>query len=147
MSKPVCLVLGAGAGIGGTVGRRFAREGYHAVLCRRSNEAGLATLVDAIEDDGGSATGFIRMAGREVLGEIHHLGPRVQHQCSHASNRPGPRAQEKIGEGIPQCALLRLLTIFSTVQTLGDIARAIHLAGGPPHDAQREHEGREGNTQ
>jgi len=33
MSKPVCLVMGAGAGIGGTVGWRFAAEGYHAVLC------------------------------------------------------------------------------------------------------------------
>ena len=25
--NPVCLVIGAGAGIGGTVGKRFAREG------------------------------------------------------------------------------------------------------------------------
>ena len=38
--KPVCLVIGAGAGIGGNVGARFAREGYHAVLCRRSDEEG-----------------------------------------------------------------------------------------------------------
>ena len=45
--KPVCLVIGAGAGIGGTVGKRFAREGYHAVLCRRSDEAGLEKLVGA----------------------------------------------------------------------------------------------------
>jgi NAD(P)-dependent dehydrogenase (short-subunit alcohol dehydrogenase family) len=57
--KPVCLVIGAGAGIGGTVGKRFAREGYHAVLCRRSDEEGLQTLVTAIEDEGGSATGFL----------------------------------------------------------------------------------------
>lgn len=57
--KPVCLVIGAGAGIGGTVGKRFARKGYHSVLCRRSNEEGLQTLVKAIEDEGGSATGFI----------------------------------------------------------------------------------------
>jgi NAD(P)-dependent dehydrogenase (short-subunit alcohol dehydrogenase family) len=56
---PVCLVIGAGAGIGGTVGRRFARDGYHAVLCRRSNEEGLARLVNAIEDDGGKATGYL----------------------------------------------------------------------------------------
>ncbi|MCI0636056.1 MAG: short-chain dehydrogenase, partial [Actinobacteria bacterium] len=28
--KPVCLVIGAGAGVGGHVGKRFAREGYHA---------------------------------------------------------------------------------------------------------------------
>jgi len=26
--KPVCLVLGAGACIGGTVGTKFAQEGY-----------------------------------------------------------------------------------------------------------------------
>ena len=57
--KPVCLVLGAGAGIGGTVARRFAREGYHARLCRRSDAAGLDKLVDAIVSDGGSATGFL----------------------------------------------------------------------------------------
>ena len=36
--KPVYLVVGAGAGIGGTVGKRFAEEGYHSVLCRRSDE-------------------------------------------------------------------------------------------------------------
>jgi NAD(P)-dependent dehydrogenase (short-subunit alcohol dehydrogenase family) len=57
--KPVCLVLGAGAGIGGTVARRFAQEGYHACLCRRSDLAGLDRLVDAIKSDGGSATGFL----------------------------------------------------------------------------------------
>ena len=57
--KPVCLVIGAGAGIGGTVARRFAREGYHAVLCRRSDSDGLNRLVDAIKGDGGSATGFL----------------------------------------------------------------------------------------
>ncbi len=56
--KPVCLVIGAGAGIGGNVGRRFARAGYHAVLCRRSDEEGLRRLVAAIDADGGSASGF-----------------------------------------------------------------------------------------
>ena len=57
--EPVCLVIGAGAGIGGNVGKRFAREGYHAVLCRRSDEEGLRTLVDQIEAGGGSASGFL----------------------------------------------------------------------------------------
>jgi NAD(P)-dependent dehydrogenase (short-subunit alcohol dehydrogenase family) len=57
--KPVCLVIGAGAGIGGTVAGRFAREGYHAVLCRRSDEDGLKKLVQGIEADGGTATGFL----------------------------------------------------------------------------------------
>ena len=57
--QPVCLVLGAGAGIGGNVGKRFAREGYHAVLCRRSDEAGLQRLVTDIEAAGGKASGHL----------------------------------------------------------------------------------------
>lgn len=57
--KPVCLVVGAGAGIGGHVARRFAREGYHAVLCRRSDQAGLDALVAQIEESGGQASGFL----------------------------------------------------------------------------------------
>ena len=63
--KPVCLVIGAGAGIGGTVGRRFAREGYHAVLCRRTDRAGLDKLVAEIEREGGAASGFLMDAVAE----------------------------------------------------------------------------------
>ena len=63
--KPVCLVIGAGAGVGGNVGKRFARGGYHAVLCRRSDEEGLAKLVSDIEADGGSATGYLLDASKE----------------------------------------------------------------------------------
>ncbi|MDA1098625.1 MAG: SDR family NAD(P)-dependent oxidoreductase [Proteobacteria bacterium] len=57
--KPVCLVIGAGAGIGGNVGKRFAQGGYHAVLCRRTDQKGLNGLVASIESDGGSASGFL----------------------------------------------------------------------------------------
>ncbi|TDI60399.1 MAG: SDR family NAD(P)-dependent oxidoreductase [Alphaproteobacteria bacterium] len=57
--KPVCLVMGAGAGIGGTTGKRFAQEGYHAVLCRRTDQQGLDALVVDIEREGGAATGFL----------------------------------------------------------------------------------------
>lgn len=57
--KKVLLVLGAGAGIGGNVAKRFARDGYHAVLCRRSDEDGLNKLVSEIEDAGGSASGHM----------------------------------------------------------------------------------------
>ena len=56
---PVCLVIGAGAGIGGTVGARFAQGGYHAVLCRRSDEEGLDRLVSNIQEAGGKSTGFL----------------------------------------------------------------------------------------
>lgn len=60
--KPVCLVIGAGAGIGGTVGKKFASEGYHAVLCRRTDEDGLNKLVQDIKADGGEASGFLMNA-------------------------------------------------------------------------------------
>jgi NAD(P)-dependent dehydrogenase (short-subunit alcohol dehydrogenase family) len=56
---PVCLVMGAGAGIGGHVGKRFAKGGYHAVLCRRSDAQGLERLVQEIEAVGGAASGFL----------------------------------------------------------------------------------------
>ncbi len=59
MIKPVCLVIGAGAGIGGNVAKRFAKEGYHTVLCRRSDEDGLNKMVAEIEANGGSASGYL----------------------------------------------------------------------------------------
>lgn len=57
--KPVCLIIGAGAGIGGTVGKRFAQDGYHAVLCRRTDQDGLDKLVADIEADSGAASGYL----------------------------------------------------------------------------------------
>ena len=63
--KPVCLVIGAGAGIGGHVGKRFARDGYHAVLCRRSDGDGLRKLVEEIRAGGGEASGHLLDASKE----------------------------------------------------------------------------------
>ena len=69
--KPVCLVLGAGAGIGGTVAKKCAIEGYHSCLCRRSDQGGLDKLVSSIEEAGGSATGYLVDAIEEnVLEEL-----------------------------------------------------------------------------
>ncbi len=65
MKKPVCLVVGAGAGIGGTVAKRFAREGYRTCLARRSDKQGLDGLVGEIVAEGGAATGFIVNAVEE----------------------------------------------------------------------------------
>ena len=66
MSKTKCMsyFAGAGAGIGGNVGKKFAKEGYHTHFgCRRrywrrrSNEEGLNRLVNDINEAGGSAAG------------------------------------------------------------------------------------------
>ena len=63
--KTVCLVIGAGAGIGGNAARRFAREGYHTCLCRRSDEDGLNKMVADIVAEGGSASGYLLNAVEE----------------------------------------------------------------------------------
>jgi NADP-dependent 3-hydroxy acid dehydrogenase YdfG len=69
--KRVCLVLGAGAGIGGTVAAKFASEGYHACLCRRSDQEGLDKLVANIEKHGGTANGYLIDAIEEnILEEL-----------------------------------------------------------------------------
>ena len=65
MPKPVCLVLGAGAGIGGHVAKRFAREGFHACLARRTDQPGLDRLVGEIAAEGGAATGYLLNATAE----------------------------------------------------------------------------------
>ena len=55
----VCLVIGAGRGIGGAVGKKFAQDGFHACLVRRSDGQQLKTLVDSIITDGFDSTGFL----------------------------------------------------------------------------------------
>mgnify|MGYP006241245307 FL=1 len=57
--EKVCLVIGAGAGIGGTVAKKFASDGYHAYLARRTDEEGLKRLIKEIEDAGGKASGSL----------------------------------------------------------------------------------------
>lgn len=76
MERPVCLVIGAGAGIGGNVAKRFAREGYHACLARRSDQAGLRRLVAEIEAEGGAASGFLLNAVED--GSIEQLVTRIE---------------------------------------------------------------------
>lgn len=70
--KPVCLVIGAGAGIGGNVAQRFGRQGYHAVLCRRSDARGLERMVGDIVAQGGEASGYLLNAVEE-----HSIEERV----------------------------------------------------------------------
>lgn len=74
--KPVFLVIGAGAGIGGNAAMRFAAGGYHAVMARRSDEAGLMGMVGALEAAGGSASGSLLNAAED--GSIEELVARTE---------------------------------------------------------------------
>lgn len=77
----VCLVIGAGAGIGGNVAKRFAAAGYHAALCRRTDRDGLDRMVAEIEADGGKASGHLLNAAEDgaieaLIAEIERdIGP------------------------------------------------------------------------
>ena len=78
--KKVCLVIGAGAGIGGTVGAKFAAHGYHAALCRRSDAEGLEKLVSGIHEAGGSASGHLLNAVEDgaietLIEDVEKIGP------------------------------------------------------------------------
>ena len=75
-AEKAMLVIGAGAGIGGQVARRFAREGYHAVLARRSDGEGLESLVGQVVDAGGSASGVLLDASED--GSIEELVERTE---------------------------------------------------------------------
>ena len=56
MDTPVYVVLGAGPGLGLAVARRFAEEGYLAVLATRT-AADSEPLADALRDEGHTAEG------------------------------------------------------------------------------------------
>ena len=53
----VCVVIGAGDATGGAIARRFAREGYTAVVTRRHADK-LQPLVAAITKEGGKVHPF-----------------------------------------------------------------------------------------
>jgi NAD(P)-dependent dehydrogenase (short-subunit alcohol dehydrogenase family) len=74
--RPVFLVIGAGAGIGGSAAMRFAAGGYHAVLARRSDAAGLDRMIGAIVAAGGSASGTLLNAAED--GSIEELVARTE---------------------------------------------------------------------
>lgn len=58
-SKPVCLVIGAGEGVGGAIARAFAAKGFAVCITRRARNLGqLETLAQDIRTTGGEAHAF-----------------------------------------------------------------------------------------
>ena len=71
----VCVVIGAGDATGGAIARRFAREGYTAVVTRRSAEK-LQHLVAAIVKEGGKVHPFGSDARDEA--EVERLFRQIE---------------------------------------------------------------------
>ncbi len=76
-ANKVALIIGAGDATGGTIARRFAREGYVACVTRRSADK-LAPLVVQIEADGGRAFAFASDARKEE--EMVALVERIERE-------------------------------------------------------------------
>ena len=62
--EKVALVVGAGNGTGGSVAKRFAREGFTVCVTRRNREK-LDPLVSEIREEGGKIHAF--GSGRPVM--------------------------------------------------------------------------------
>ncbi len=69
----ICLIIGAGAGIGGNVAKVFAKNDYHVYLTRRSDADGLEKLINEIKSSGGKASGkLINAVKEETIEELVH---------------------------------------------------------------------------
>ncbi len=121
---PVCLVIGAGAGIGGHVAQRFAKEGYHACLCRRTDQDGLNKLVKRINDEGGLASGYLLNAveadsiERRVSAIESEIGPievAVYNLGAQIGNRPLAETSYKAFERCWRLATFGLFRLASAL--------------------------------
>ncbi|MGI9521808.1 MAG: SDR family NAD(P)-dependent oxidoreductase [Hyphomicrobiaceae bacterium] len=122
--EKVCLIIGAGAGIGGTVGARFAAGGYHAVLSRRSDAEGLDRLVSRIQAAGGKATGRLLNAVEpdaietliaEVEQEIGPIQTLVFNLGAQVGNRTLPETSLKVFE---RCWRMSTFGLFRAAQVV-----------------------------
>ena len=74
--QKVCLIIGAGAGIGGNVAKLFGKNDYHVYLTRRSDENGLNNLINQVNSEGGKASGELLNAVKDET--IENLIQKVE---------------------------------------------------------------------
>ena len=77
--KKTCLIVGAGAGIGGNCAKVFSKKGYHSFLTRRTDQKGLDNLINSIRESGGSSEGkLLNIAADNVVEDlIEHIESKI----------------------------------------------------------------------
>jgi NAD(P)-dependent dehydrogenase (short-subunit alcohol dehydrogenase family) len=76
--RGVCLVVGAGDGLGASIARAFAREGLRVCVTRRPRNTGAVDkLADAIRAEGGEAGVIVDSSRKSTLSRIEELGARI----------------------------------------------------------------------
>lgn len=102
MSDKAIIVIGAGDALGGAIAKRFAREGYAAVIVRRHADQ-LEPLAKAIRDGGGEAyplgldarkeedmVGLFERVGREIAPVevcVFNIGANVRFPIAETTSR------------------------------------------------------------
>ena len=96
--KPVCLVVGGGAGIGQSVAKKFASEGYHACVVRRGSgphrlmegDGDMPAFIASLEEAGGSGECFFADGTKE--NEVEHLVKTIEEDGASGREIVGFRA-------------------------------------------------------
>ena len=90
MKKGVCLVIGAGDGLGGAIARAFAREGLIACVTRRPRHLdALEALAASIRAEGGDARAFGLDA--RVEAEVVSLVETIEREAAAKNGGDDPR--------------------------------------------------------
>ena len=103
MDGTTAVVTGAGDGVGERVARAFAAEGATVVACANDADA-VEETVEAIEDEGGTATGMRADVRDEfdlerLMETAARTGPRgIDYVVPAAATRHGPRSETPLSE-------------------------------------------------
>lgn len=82
LSNEICLITGAGTGIGAGIASRFAQAGAKVVVCGR-REAPLKDIVEKISRQGGEAMAILGDVSKEA--DVEHLVAEIERTYGPAS--------------------------------------------------------------
>ena len=136
--KPVCLIVGSGAGIGQATAKKFASEGYHAVCVRRGkgpgrllqNDGNMDQFVQKIHENGGSAETIFADGTKpsEVINFVSYIekevGP-IKVAVYNVGAQIGQRSLEKTSYGsLERCLNMGVVGLFALAKEVAPYVSA-----------------------